>query len=130
MSANKIEEETKILETEIFLIIDSDGEIYSTNYIEYSDAIGEGIPASGFGDPIVVGLTVKVPSNAFGPKLQLEIDVPKEVFETKSIPADLNEVIIPVELNKKKTTMKINETLEDGKGSGLIALLKKVLIGK
>jgi len=120
MAKDKVE----MIESEIFLIIDSDGEIYEENFENYSDAIDK-IGGTGFSDPIIVGSTVTVPKSLFGPKIQVEINVPEGAFAPEPIQADLNEVSIPIELNEKKSSAVIKETLEDGKGHGIIALIAK-----
>lgn len=124
-------ESEKIVQDDIFLIAslyNGRCEIESVVYSSYDDATEHLDDASGK-NPIIIGLTVKVPKSAFEPKLQLEIDIPAEAFEKKPIQAELNEVSIPIELNGNKTTAKVKETLEDGNGAGIIAFLKKIFKG-
>ena len=127
---------TTILQDKCFIIVSSrDDEIkgkcetYETIFASYSEAVEYLNDVCGK-NPIIVGLTVKIPKSAFEPKLQLEIDIPESAFEKKPIQAELNEISIPIELNEKKTSVKVKETLEDGDGAGIIAFLKKMFKGE
>ena len=73
-----------------------------------------------------VEIKLVLPKNFFDP-VKINVDFPPELLADKAVDGYVNQVEVPVEIGGKRGNVKMEEALRDGRGSGVLSLIKKFM---
>lgn len=100
------------------LIVDSDDGIVSVDSNDEPEGTNQR----------ALDVKIILPPNFFEP-VQINIDFPQDLVADKAVEGHVNQIEIPINIGAKKGKVMVEECLRDGRGSGIISLIRKAIFG-
>ena len=75
-----------------------------------------------------VKVRIVLPKNFFEP-VRINVDFPPELLADKVVDGYVNQLEVPIEVNGKRGKLNMEEALSGGRGSGIMAVIRKMVLG-